>query len=793
MTQSEQPDMPSSGDSAGRAPVRPGSVRRRYRLSLVEPRRALLLLIAILLLAGGGIYWGVVLPELTSADGADPDDLATRVDLSWWLSDRVRQLEEDAHFYRQRLRSLPPYSAQSQEHAGYHSAIVGSPETPQWVQIDLGREYLISEIALVPAALQGEQLIEGFAFPKRFRVQISSDPEFRASTLVADHSSSDYPEPVRYPCFVPAINLTARYVRVTVTEHGEVSSQAFFALGELIVLSGSRNVAACRPVQSSGSIENPGRWAREYLVDGHSILPPPVGVYASVTEGYRMVAREQGESAWVQLDLGGRHTIDEIRLIPARPTDVADTPGWGFPTAFRVDVATHADMSDAVPYGAYSATDGVHNRPLILPSETRQMPPVGASGSLKESTTGAYPANPIDARYVRLTVTEYDPRLKPSQFALAEFQVYSSDSNVALDATVTVSHVPTEEEDKTIWAPEYLVDEFSSRARLLEFPVWLDHLKKRRRIEQQLAETSSRLDEEVGRVWMQLGVGVGLTLMAAIGNMLWYTSWQGARMQTQTADLRNQIASDLHDDIGSNLGAIALLCQTISIRPDIPSELHGEFEEIREVALETSDSMRDIVWLMRTSTSSLTEFVGRLRGTAARMLHQCDVTFHESLERPDVMIPLNWRRSVFLSFKEVLHNAARHSKATRVRIQLDVDHDGMRILIEDDGVGFDFQTRREGGLGINSISARAIELGGHSEFRTAPDQGTTVTLELPFVHPGNIWRTLRTRIGRRWAKWIEQRSVRRPPPDLPVTRTSEANDESTQNSAHNMGRSSSIR
>jgi signal transduction histidine kinase len=512
-----------------------------------------------------------------------------------------------------------------------------------------------------------------------------------------------------------------------------------------------------------------------------------------MTEGYRMVAQAQDETAWAQLDLGGTHTIDEIRLIPARPTDAVDTPGWGFPKAFRVDVATDRDLSDAVPYGEYSFTDHVENRPLILPSETRHMLPVGGPGRLKESTTAAYPANSIDARYVRLTVTEYDPRLKPSQFALAEFQVYSGDSNVALDATVTVSHVPTDEEDKAVWAPEYLVDEFSSRARLLEYPVWLDHLKKRRRIEQQLAETTSRLDEEVGRVWMQLGVGVGLTLMAAIGGMLWYTSWNGARMQTQTADLRNQIASDLHDDIGSNLGAIALLCQTISIRADIPSELHDEFEEIREVALETSDSMRDIVWLMRTSTSSLAEFVGRLRGTAARMLHQCDVTFHESSERPDVMIPLNWRRSVFLSFKEVLHNAARHSQATRVRIQLDVDDDGMRILVEDDGVGFDLRTRREGGLGINSITARASELGGHSDFRTAPEQGTTVTLEIPFVHPGNLWRTLRTRIGRRWAKWTEHRSARRPPPDVHVTRTSGKSDESSQNSTHSMGRSSSIR
>lgn len=754
----EQPDTPPHTEAPDPSSVQPGASGPRRRLT---PGRVFLAVTLLVVLTVVGVYQGVVRPELSVGAGG----MAFRFDLPWWLSDRVRQLDEDTDFSRRRLRAILPYSTQSPAMAGYHSAIAATPETPQWVQVDLGREYLINEIALVPASLQHEELIDNFAFPRRFRVQISTDPEFRTSTLVADNSSTDYPAPGRYPCFIPAIDLTARYVRVTVTQHVVESGRPVFALGELIVLSGKRNVAAWRPVRSTGSQELSGRWSREYLVDGISILPAPVGVplgaSSSLANGYLMVAAAHDDAVWVQLDLGRPHTIDEIRLIPAHSPGNADVPGWGFPAGFRVEVANDPGLTDAVPYAVYRSVERVDNRPLIVPAETRHMLSRNLIGSQWEAEPADYPADSVDARYVRITATQYDPRLNPPQFALAEVQVYSGDSNVAINASVTASDVESGEVAADRLEAQYLVDEFSSESRLLEYPVWLDHLKKRRRLEEQLAQTNARLDEEVNLVWMQLGVGVGLALIVTVGGMLWYTRWQTASMQTQTVELRNQIASDLHDDIGSNLGAIALLCQTISIRGDIPDGLHDEFAEIREVALETSDSMRDIVWLMRTSTSGLSDFVGRLRATSARMLHQCEVTFHDKSEHPDVAISLNWRRNVFLSFKEVLHNAARHSNATQVRIELEFDADRMRIFVKDNGIGFDLQTRREGGLGVNSISARTRELGGNAEFQTAPGQGTAVTLEIPFVHPGNLWGTLMTRLGRRWSKWTEHEKIRR--------------------------------
>lgn len=680
--------------------------------------------------------------------------------IPWRISEKVSQLDDDRNFYFQRLQFFPPYSTQSKIHAGYHSPFVATINQVQWVQVDLGQEFPISRIALVPTAVQLEnEIVEGYGFPVRFRVQVSNDRAFKESDLVADHTSTDYPNPGRYPVQYPALELTGRYVRITVTRHSTSGGRAFFALGELIVLSGNRNVAAWRPVQSTGSVEVETRWSREYLVDEVSILPLPMGVsgksFSSKRYGYlSKPSPTEKTSQWVQLDLGQEVLIDEVRLVPARPPDQADIPGWGFPSSFRVEVASTPDMQDAIPYCDFSNVRIQHwtDRPLVLPAETREMFSQQGTGRRWNTNPKNFPSEPVKARYVRLTATGLDSRITPHYLALAEIQVYSDDVNVALDTTVTASDpadpVDVSSDDKSeeqSWSPEWLVDEFTSRTRLLEYPVWLDKLETRRSMELRLDELTEQLDAEVAHVWFQIGGGTATIVFACIGLLAWVNWRQGSQLTIQTEQLRTQIASDLHDDIGSNLGMIALLCQTMNHREGIPVELKPDLEEMREVALETSDAMRDILWLLRTPTSKLEDFVGRLRITTNRLLANCEVHFISPEKLPDTSIVLSWRRNVFLSFKEALHNSARHSQATTVTVTIDINDERLKITIVDNGIGFDFENRREG-FGVGNIIRRMDQLGGSAEFDSAPGQGTSIVLDAPF-HQSRYLRRLWRRVA----------------------------------------------
>lgn len=668
------------------------------------------------------------------------------------LSEKVRQIDDDRSFFELRLQSAPPYATQSKIHAGFHSRFVATPNEIQWLQVDLGRQFPINRIVLVPTAVQLEnEIVEGYGFPVRFRVQVSNNPEFKDSDLVADHTSSDYPNPGRYPVQFPALDLSGRYVRITVTGHSTNGGQAFFALGELIVLSGNRNVAAWRPVRATKSVERAGRWSREYLVDEVSILPLPMGISGKLvfpSETYGFLSKPSSSpktSQWVQVDLGKQIEIDEIRLVPARPPDQADIPGWGFPSNFRVEVATQPDLADAVTYCDFSEVEVQHwtDRPLVIPAETREMFSQKGIGRRWEPDPKNYPSTPITGRYVRLTATRLDPRIEPHYLALAEIQVYAGDANVAFEATVTASDAAEKKAGKR-WSPDFLVDEFTSRTRLLEYPSWLDKLETRRSMELRLIELTNELDQEVTRVWVKFGGGAAATVFVCIAMLAWINWRQGLQPKIQTELLRTQIASDLHDDIGSNLGMIALLCQTMNHREGIPAELKPDLEEMREVALETSDAMRDILWLLRTPTSQLEEFIGRLRITTNRLMLNCETHFISPQELPDTTIVLSWRRNVFLSFKEALHNAARHSQATSITVTIDIDDDGLKITIADNGIGFDFEQRRDG-LGVGSITRRMDQLGGSVRFYSTPGEGTRVVLDAPFHqlrYIRRLWRRL---------------------------------------------------
>lgn len=674
----------------------------------------------------------------------------------WLMSEDVRVLEEEIDFLRLRLDSLAPYSAQAAEEAGYHSRPAAVADEIQWVQVDLGRDYQLDSIALVPATVLLENTpVEGYAFPLRFRIQVAQTEDFRDGSLIADFSTLDQPNPGRFPVQIPGISRPARYVRVTVTRCPSVGGRYFFALGELIVLSGMRNVAAWRPVTTSKpdySIE--GRWSREYLVDQNSVLPLPIGPLASHTEGFVSEPQRGQTPKWVQLDLGESLPIDEIRLVPARPRGETDLPGWGFPERFRIEVGNEADLSDAVSFCDLTREDLHHwtDRSMILPGELRESISSSKSRRLWSESPPGFPSETLTARYVRLTAVRLDDRMRPPRLALSEFQVYSGNINVATEPDVVVTASDQDRSfDRRRWSPRFLVDDFTSRTRLLEFPIWLGQLAERRDLQTDLDFNLMQHAAAVMQVWINLGVGAGVFVVLSITTLTW-RNWRLEKEHlVDTENLRTQIANDLHDDIGSNLGAIALLCQTTGGSRDLPPELKPDLDEIRTVALETSDAMRDILWLIRTPTSKLDDFIGRIRSVIARLLSNCETTFSCQDSVPALDVPLSWRRNLFLSYKEVLHNSARHSKATQVDVRVAFADQQIQISVRDNGQGFDLETRRDG-LGINSIRKRMSQLGGTVEFETAPDAGTTVTLCVPL--PGARYRWQR---WRRYAQWLSRR------------------------------------
>jgi Protein of unknown function (DUF1553)/Protein of unknown function (DUF1549)/Planctomycete cytochrome C len=167
-------------------------------------------------------------------------------------------------------------------------------------------------------------------------------------------------------------------------------------------------------------------------------LRRPLSDRASPSNGYHSAIHPRpDEPAWVQLDLGMTVPIDEIRVVPARPTDFPDTPGFGLPPRFRVEVSDDPlfRRAERVAVAIRPDKPNADDEPYVI-------------------RPGARPA-----RYVRVTATRLWKRVEEFVFALAEVEVISDGVNRALGAKVTA----LDSIEAGLWARKNLVDGFDSR------------------------------------------------------------------------------------------------------------------------------------------------------------------------------------------------------------------------------------------------------------------------------------------------------------------------------------------
>jgi signal transduction histidine kinase len=227
--------------------------------------------------------------------------------------------------------------------------------------------------------------------------------------------------------------------------------------------------------------------------------------------------------------------------------------------------------------------------------------------------------------------------------------------------------------------------------------------------------------------WATWTFRIGCALAAAL--LLTIAFRVRLRTILEVERLRQRIARDLHDDVGTNLSTIVLASEIARKAKGTREDAVAQMDEIAGTALETQDLMRDIVWMLNPSNDSLGSFVTRLNDTAARVLMAIPFTFESSGVEERRNFDLEVKRNVFLIYKEILNNVIRHAGAASVRITFEQADRFLRVTVHDDGRGFDPAAVKGGGNGLANMKERAAIIGGTLTLRSSPGAGTTVCLE----------------------------------------------------------------
>jgi signal transduction histidine kinase len=602
------------------------------------------------------------------------------------------------------LEACPPVTGgQLVSHVGFHSGFAPAADSPRWVQVDLGREHPIDSVVVLPACLNGAG---AYGFPTRFRIETSSDalmsePELLVETMVADPSSI-------LPLHFSAGGRTARYVRFTavgLVPQPRLDSRFIFCLGELLVFSAGRNVALHRPVLAPNSIETRPTWSPKHLVDGSYALGVPARPLSTGSNGWhsRIFATPDAESL-VQVDLGAPHALDEIRLVPAHPRDYPDRTGFGFPLRFKLEV---------------SLQEGFENASTVFEC-------LDADFTSPGDTKVAFALERRPVRFIRMTAHKLWERSSDFVFALGELEALEGPLNVAKGAAVTAS-------DSTVsssWSPRFLVDGIGGAGALQEEEAWLSGLARRRvfsaRREALLALQAEGVRHDQERNWALAGA-LAATALVAGGFLM----WRGRVVRLRELELlRQQISRDLHDEIGSNLCSIRLMAEMNAAGGTgrISSEAMAE---IRHLAEAGTESLRDMVWLLKEGGQPrIGVLLEKMRAVAGGLLVRMEWSFEAAGAPAEAVAPLSFHRDVLFILREALHNVVKHSGAQSVAIEFGWSGPWATLSIEDSGHGFD-AAGVPAGDGIENMRHRAEQLKGTLLLESRPNAGTLILLKVP--------------------------------------------------------------
>jgi ligand-binding sensor domain-containing protein/two-component sensor histidine kinase len=198
--------------------------------------------------------------------------------------------------------------------------------------------------------------------------------------------------------------------------------------------------------------------------------------------------------------------------------------------------------------------------------------------------------------------------------------------------------------------------------------------------------------------------------------------------------VRNRIATDLHDEIGSSLTNISILSSLSKKNLLAPDKAKDFLQRISEEVSSSSQALDDIIWSVNSSHDTMEETVTRMRRYAAELFDAANIRYELYLDPAfeDKKLAMEQRRDIYLLYREAVNNISKHADAKQVSIKLTISRGQILLHIKDHGKGFDAGNdfKRHG---LKGMKERVIKWKGKIEIESVPQKGAAVEIRLPLA------------------------------------------------------------
>ncbi len=227
-------------------------------------------------------------------------------------------------------------------------------------------------------------------------------------------------------------------------------------------------------------------------------------------------------------------------------------------------------------------------------------------------------------------------------------------------------------------------------------------------------------------------------LLSVTAALLFYLHRLQLQKLLHIEKVRNRLARDLHDDMGSTLSTINILSTMALQQTSIDEEKSKLYlDTISRSTHQMMEAMDDIVWSINPVNDNIGRILARMKETAGTVLEPRHIDYRFEVESsiPDLHLPMEQKREIFLIFKEALNNIVKYADCTRVVFTLSRKGSSLLMTIRDNGVGF--QDTESGsvvrGNGLKNMQSRAAGVKGELSVTSERGKGTLVNFSIPIA------------------------------------------------------------
>ncbi|MCC7331258.1 MAG: tetratricopeptide repeat protein [Flavobacteriales bacterium] len=197
---------------------------------------------------------------------------------------------------------------------------------------------------------------------------------------------------------------------------------------------------------------------------------------------------------------------------------------------------------------------------------------------------------------------------------------------------------------------------------------------------------------------------------------------------------RRRLSKDIHDDLGSGLSKIRFLSEQIKNISGDEIKLNEYGSSINDVSTNLIENMKDLIWALNSENTTSQNLVARIREYSTDYLEGFDIELELEFPREirDFPISKEFHHEIFMITKECLNNIIKHSKTSKVLIQLVFDMEKLKITISDFGIGADLEKINHGN-GLRNIRKRVESIHGEVIITSKINNGTTIAFNAPFT------------------------------------------------------------